>query len=151
MYLLARSLGQIETTAALADRTAPMHSPATLESVLAQAAEAALIVDESGTVLLASDQACQVFKYGPGELHGQSVEFLIPKRFRLAHIGHRLRFTDDRRRRPMGEGLELFALCKDGSERRVDVSLSPVQRGLETLVVATIHLREPDFRVPSVK
>lgn len=128
-----------------------MHFPATLESVLAQATDAALIVDESGTVLLASDQACQVLKYAPGELNGQSVELLIPERFRLAHIGDRLRFTDDRRTRPMGKGLELFALCKDGSERRVDVSLSPVQRGLETLIVAAIQVREADPWMPAVK
>ncbi|MBS0420985.1 MAG: PAS domain-containing protein [Proteobacteria bacterium] len=123
----------------------------TLESVLAQAADAALIVNESGTVLFASDHACQALKYAPGELHGQSVELLIPERFRLAHIGHRLRFTDDRRTRPMGAGLQLFALCKDGSECRVDVSLNPVQRGLETLIVVTIHVREGNSLTLSVK
>lgn len=128
-----------------------MQFPATLESVLAQAADAALVVDESGTVRFASDQACHLLKYAPSELQGSSLELLIPERYRLAHIGHRLRFTDDRRTRPMGAGLELFALCKDGSERRVDVSLNPVQRGLETLIVATIQVREPDFRMPSAK
>jgi hypothetical protein len=78
-----------------------MYSSATLESVLAQAADAAL--------LFANEQACHVLKYRAGELHGQSVELLIPDRYRLAHIGHRLRFSDDRRTRPMGAGLELFA------------------------------------------
>jgi PAS domain S-box-containing protein len=121
-----------------------MHSPATLERVLAQAAGAALVVDESGTIVFASDQACDVLKYAAGELRGESLELLIPDRFRLAHIGHRLRFTDDRRTRPMGAGLELFALCKDGSECRVEVGLNPVQRGLETLIVATIRVRELD-------
>jgi PAS domain S-box-containing protein len=126
-----------------------MHPSETLENTLARAAEAALIVNESGIVLFATDQACHVLKYEPGELHGLSVELLIPERFRLAHIGHRLRFTDDRRTRPMGAGLELFALCKDGSERRADLSLKPVQRGLETLIVATIRLRDADSRVAS--
>lgn len=125
-----------------------MHSPEALESILARA-DAALIVNESGTILFATDQACHVLRYTPGELHGQSVELLMPGRFRLAHIGHRLRFTDDRRTRPMGAGLELFALCKDGSERRVDLSLNPVQRGLETLVVVTIQVRESDSWMPS--
>jgi protein-histidine pros-kinase len=128
-----------------------MHSPATLVSVLAQTAGAALIVDETGTVLLASDQACRVLRYAPGELQGQSLELLIPERFRLAHIGHRLRFTDDRRTRPMGLGFEPFALCKDGSECRVNVSLKPVQRGLETLIVATIQARDSNFRMPSAR
>ncbi|MGC2298835.1 MAG: PAS domain S-box protein [Acidobacteriaceae bacterium] len=126
-----------------------MYSSATLESVLAQVADARLIVDESGTVLFASDEACRVLKYVAGELHGRSVELLIPERFRLAHIGHRLRFTDDLRTRQLGAGLELLALCKDGSERRVEISLNPVQRGLETLIVATIQVRESDVQIPS--
>ena len=115
--------------------------PATLESVLAQATDATLIVDESGTVRFANEQACQLLKYGAGELHGHRVELLIPERFRLAHIGHRLRFTDERRTRQMGAGLGLLALCKDGSECPVDISLDTVQHGLETLVVLTIQLR----------
>jgi len=118
-----------------------MHPPATLESALAYAADATLVVDEWGTVLYASDQACDALKYAAGELDGHAVELLIPQRYRLTHIGQRLHFTDNRRTRPMGSGLELFALCKDGSERRVDISLSPVQRGLEILIVATIRVR----------
>jgi protein-histidine pros-kinase len=111
------------------------------ESVIAEAADAALVIRESGTILFATEGACRLLKYDAGELHGQPLELLIPVRLRLVHIGHRLRFTDDRRTRPMGAGLELFALCKDGSEQRVDVSLKPVQQGLETLIVATIQLR----------
>jgi protein-histidine pros-kinase len=126
-----------------------MQSPATLEGIPAQAGSALLVVDESGTILFASHLVCRLLKYAAGELDGQTLELVIPKRYRLAHIGHRLRFTDDRRTRSMGAGLELFALCKDGSERRVDISLKPVQRGLETLTVATIQVHESDLRIPS--
>jgi PAS domain S-box-containing protein len=127
----------------LADRPVPMPiaSPLTPERVL-QSSEAALLVDESGNILFANDPACNLLKYSAGELDGQSVERVIPHRYRLAHIGHRLHFTDNRLTRPMGMGLELFALCKDGSECRVDISLNPVRRGLRTLIVATIQLRE---------
>lgn len=98
-----------------------------------------MVVRESGTILFANPQVRHLLGYAPDELHGQSLEMLIPTRFRIQHIGHRLRFTDDRRTRPMGAGLELFALCKDGSERRVEIGLSRVRRGLETLVVAVIR------------
>jgi PAS domain S-box-containing protein len=120
-----------------------MLTPVALESVLAKAADAALVVSESGAILFANSLACTLFKYSAGELAGQTLELLIPHRNRMAHVGHRLRFTDDRRSRPMGSGLELFALCKDGSEQRVDISLIPMQRGLEYLVIATIRLRAP--------
>ena len=128
-----------------------MHSPESLESLLAQVSGAALVVAESGTVLFVNDQACQVLKYSKEDLLGEIVELLIPHRHRLTHIGHRLRFTDDRRTRPMGAGLALFALCKDGSECPVDISLNPVQFGLETLMVATIRVRAPDSRMLPAK
>src|SRR3569833_343441 len=118
-----------------------MRFPVPPESVLAQAADAALVVDESGTILFANDAACHVLRYAPGELHGEHLELLIPERYRLAHIGYRLQFTDDRRTRPMGAGLELFARCKDDSVRAVDFSWEPVPRGLQTLIVATIQVR----------
>lgn len=41
----------------------------------------------------------------------------------------------------MGAGLELFALCKNGSERPVDISLIPAQRGLDTLMVVRLQER----------
>ena len=103
------------------------------------APDALVVVCESGTIRFANQQVKRLLGYAPNELHGQSVELLMPERFRLPHISHRLRFTDDRRTRPMGAGLKLLALCKDGSERPVEISLSPVQRGLETLVVAVIR------------
>lgn len=104
--------------------------------------DAVLVIDESGTIVLASEAACALFQYSAEELRGWTVELLIPHRSRAAHIGQRLRFSDERRTRPMGTGLELFGLCKDGSERRVDISLRTVQRGLQTLTVATIRPRE---------
>lgn len=134
---------EIETEKSMHSIAAPLSEPPpeTLEDVVAHAPDPALLVRESGTVVFANDQACRLFNYDLGELHGLSIELLIPKRFRMAHVGRRLRFTDDRSRRPMGAGLELFALCKDGSERRVDISLIPAQRGLETLMVVTIQER----------
>jgi PAS domain S-box-containing protein len=115
-----------------------MVPPDFLQSI-DRAPDASVVVGESGTILFANRQVGHLFGYAPGELHGQSIELLMPERFRLPHIGRRLRFTDDRRTRSMGAGRELFAVCKDGSERPVEISLSPVQRGLETVVVAIIR------------
>jgi protein-histidine pros-kinase len=102
--------------------------------------EGLLIVDESGAILFANEQMSHLFGYQPEDLQGRIVEHLMPERFRMTHIGHRLQFTDERRIRPMGYGRGLVLCCKDGSERPVRISLRPVQRGLETLVVATIQL-----------
>jgi PAS domain S-box-containing protein len=114
--------------------------PLELSRTIECTADAAVIVRESGTILSANRHVGRLLGYATGELPGQSIELLIPERFRLLHIGHRLLFTDDRRVRPMGAARTLFVLCKDGSERAVKISLSPIQRGLETLVVAVIRV-----------
>lgn len=106
--------------------------------------DALVIVDESGCIRFANQHLARLFGYAPDDLQGQLVELLVPARFRLPHIGHRLRFSDDRRTRPMGQGRSLFMCCKDGSECRVKIALRPIQRGLETLIIAVIRLADHD-------
>lgn len=110
-----------------------------LQRVLDCVPDAMVLVDESGAIVVANRQTCELLGYAASELQGQSVELLVPERFRLAHIGHRILFTDDRRRRPMGAGHGLFARCKDGSELSVAISLNCLPHGLQTLTVAAIR------------
>lgn len=123
-----------------------MVSSQVMEGILDCIPEAILIVDESGTMVFVNRHATELFGYATAELKGQAVELLLPQRYRLSHIAHRLHFTDALRTRAMGAGLDLFARCKDGTERSVKISLGSVQHGLKTLVVATIR----NERVPSV-
>lgn len=116
-----------------------MPIPQSLQALVECASEAMLIVDQSGAIMLMNQHALNLFRYAPGELDDQSVELLVPERFRLQHISHRLRFTDDLRTRPMGAGSQLLARCKDGSERPVEISLRSVPHGLRTLIVVAVH------------
>lgn len=116
--------------------------PESLKALLESAPEAMLVVDQSGDILLWNQPALDLLGYAAAELDGQSVELLVPKRFRLQHIAQRLQFTDHFRERPMGAGRPLFALRKDGSEQPVDISLRSVRDGLRTLVVLTVRSRE---------
>jgi len=58
-----------------------MLSRELLQSVLNCAPDAMVVVTESGTILFANQQASLLFGYTPGELHGQSVELLVPGGF----------------------------------------------------------------------
>jgi PAS domain S-box-containing protein len=110
-----------------------------LRRVLEAAPDGMLIADASGSIVFANRQITALFGYFPEELLAGSVERLIPERFRTRHVVHRGHYGSNPRVRPMGSGLELFGLRKDGSEFPVEISLSPVTQNGQTFIVAGIR------------
>jgi PAS domain S-box-containing protein len=104
-----------------------------------QAAPAAMImVDRRGTIHLVNALTERLFGYARDELMGQSIERLVPARFGEAHPGFRAAFFADPRPRPMGEGRDLYALRKDGTEVAVEIGLSPVETADGPFVLAAV-------------
>lgn len=98
-----------------------------------------LMVDERGMIADLNAQAERVFGYDPHELIGKPIEVLIPERFRDRHTAHIDGFMGAPAPRPMGIGLELFALRRDGSELPVEIALSPVETSLGSFVLVSIN------------
>jgi PAS domain S-box-containing protein len=113
--------------------------PATFRALLEGAPDAMLIVDQAGRIVLANNQAAQLFGYGEGELQGKKVEILVPARFRAKHPGHRAGFFSEPRTRGMGVGLDLTGLRRDGTEFPVEISLSPVKTPDGEVVISAIR------------
>jgi PAS domain S-box-containing protein len=104
--------------------------------IFESAPDAIFVVDATGHIERANAQTERLFGYAPDELVGRPVELLIPPRLRDGHAAHRAGFWTAPRLRPMGQGLTLFGLRKDGSEFPVDIMLSPVTTATETFVLA---------------
>ncbi len=116
-----------------------MISPELLRNVLESAPDAIVIVDPAGRIVFASRQVETLFGHTAEEIVGQRVEMLLPERFREVHVAHRRGYDRNARIRPMGVGLDLKALRKDGTELPVEISLSPIEDGERTLVAAAIR------------
>src|SRR6185312_5455240 len=111
--------------------------PELARRALEAAPDAMLIIDGSGTIRFTNRQIFALFGYPHDEIVGLSIEHLMPERFRTRHVGHREEYGNNVR--PMGAGLELYGMRKDGTEFPGEISLSPIEDGNDVLVAAAIR------------
>jgi two-component system sensor kinase FixL len=102
------------------------------------APNAVVMISSQGLVVLVNSQTEKMFGYGRNELLGQSVELLVPDRFREQHPGYRRQFFGSPTVRSMGMGRELFGRRKDGSEFPVEIGLNPIETKEGLLVLSAI-------------
>ena len=138
-----------ETSSAIATL---IEHQALFEILFAFSPDAIVVTDAEGRIQETNAQLERLFQYSANELLGHPIEILIPERYRQNHHAHRKAHDDQPNIRPMGTALELFGVCKDGTEFPVNIMLGPVETPRGRMVLTIIrdlterNQREEDTR-----
>ncbi|MGD8531935.1 MAG: response regulator [Gammaproteobacteria bacterium] len=107
--------------------------------LLESAPDAMIVINGNGEIVMVNHQAQVMFGCSPEELVGSPVEQLIPQRFRADHPARVRSYFLNPSTRPMGAGLELSGLARDGREFPVEISLSPIETEEGLLVASSLR------------
>lgn len=107
-------------------------------SIFYYATEGIVIANDKGKIVQINPSAEKLFGYEKGELIGNPIEVLIPRRVSKKHEEHREKYSKKPHPRVMGIGMDLHGMRKDGSEFPVEVSLSPFTNTEGNFVIAFI-------------
>ena len=132
--LVASFLGrQLEVS-----RKALKESELTARALLESATQAVIGIGGDGKIRLVNRAVETMFGYKPEELEGKPLEVLIPKESRSRHVKQRSDYFVRGSPRPMGVGMDLKGLKKDGSVFPIEASLSMTDTPSGPLAVSFI-------------
>ncbi len=118
--------------------TSREESTVAYESMFENASIGILISNGAGIIEKVNPSASRLFGYGLEELVGQKIEVLIPATLRKTHVQHREGYAQRPSPRPMGLGMDLSALRKDGTTFPIEISLATYTIGDKKEIVSFV-------------
>lgn len=100
--------------------------------------EGIIVVNTEQVIVATNSSAMEMFGYEKDELIGKPLDILIPKRYHHNHDAHVEHFIAKSGKRQMGQGRDLFGICKDSNEFPVEAGLNPFELDGVTYVMALI-------------
>ena len=99
---------------------------------------ALILVDDNKIIRYVNLYAERLFQYTAAELSGESVDLLIPRRYRAQHEIYADAYLQNPSSRPMGAGRDLYVLRRDGSEFPAEIALNPLVHNSEKKILVMI-------------
>jgi PAS domain S-box-containing protein len=100
--------------------------------------EGLVVVNERQTIVSANKSTHELFGYEKDSLIGKPLNTLIPRNYHSIHSVHFKKFMDQREKRCMGVGGDLFGIRKDGSQFPVEVGLNPFEVSGKAYIMALV-------------
>lgn len=121
-----------------------MFSGAEVNTVFDSLPVALVTTDSSGKIVGVNSTAQELFGYTNMDLAGRPMEILLPERFAVSHRKLYGAYVQDAKTRAMGQGRDLWARRKNGTEFPVEVGLTvlPTQPPLYLASVLDLTLRK---------
>ena len=102
------------------------------------ASEGIIVVDENQTIIAINIAAENMFGYSPGELKGEHLNKLIPRKYKNSHPEHFKGFMVQSEKRRMGHGRDIYGVKKNGEEFPVEAGLNPFKMDGKRYVMSLI-------------
>ena len=96
---------------------------------------AVVVSDDANRIVAASGAATSLLGWDRDDLVGRRLTTIVPPQLREAHVTGFARHVHTGKARILGSVMPLVALCRDGSEVRVRLSVEQVRRGAHTWYV----------------
>ena len=108
-------------------------------SIFDNAIQAIILIDRQGIIRDANPASEEIFGYNREQLLGQNVSLLMPEPYRDEHDGYIERFLTTGEAKVIGAGRELIAQHRDGTPIPIELAVSRVVVGEETMFVGMVN------------
>jgi PAS domain S-box-containing protein len=108
-------------------------------AVIESSPDGIAICDSGGHMAVVNHQIEVMFGYERSELLGRTVEIFVPPETKAGHVRQRAAYAADPHTRPMGTGLRLEGVRRDGSRFPLEIALSPVSTDAGRFIVASVR------------
>jgi PAS domain S-box-containing protein len=109
-------------------------------AMFAHASVGIILTNANAAIIMANNHVLRMFGYADeSQLKGFAIEKLIPARYHQTHVEQRQQFATCPMSRPMGLGMDLLGVRKNGVEFPVEVSLAHYRTGNELFLLAFVN------------